>query len=174
MSAAINPGPEFSRRVPLTRLGGEPYRQEIVASEAERDALARRFELVSLDRLTAEIELVREPSGTILLAASFEAVFEQECIVTLDPVAGSVAERFQLRYGRPEAEEDAPSGDDDPAFEPLTGEAIDIGEAVAQEFSLALPPFPRAADAVIEIDDPETSEDGPFSALDKFRRGRSQ
>ncbi len=170
MSAA----PEFSRLVPLTRLGGESYRQEIAASESEREALARRFGLLSLDRLTAAVELTREPSGTILLTASFEAVFAQECIVTLDPVAGSVAERFQLRYGRPEAEENAPSGDDDPAFEPLTGEAIDIGEAVAQEFSLALPPFPRAPDAVIEIDDPETPEDGPFSALDKFRRERSQ
>jgi hypothetical protein len=42
----------------------------------------------------------------------------------------------------------APSGDQDPAFEPLEGEAIDIGEAIAQEFSLALPPFPRADDAL--------------------------
>ncbi|MFZ2007686.1 MAG: DUF177 domain-containing protein [Stellaceae bacterium] len=170
MSAA----PEFSRLVQLNRVGWEPYRQETVASEAERDGLARRFGLLSLDRLTAAIELVREPAGTILLTASFEAAFAQECIVTLDPVVGSVAERFQLRYGRPEDEEDAPSGDDDPALDPLIGEAIDIGEAVAQEFSLALPPFPRAADAVIEIDDPETPEEGPFSALDKFRRERSQ
>lgn len=167
--------PEFSRLVPLPRLSGEPYRQEIAANEAERAALARRFALLSLDRLTAEVELVREPAGTILLTASFQAAFEQECIVTLDPVADSVAERFQLRYGRPEAEESAPSGDDDPAFEPLTGETIDIGEAVAQEFSLALPSFPRNADAMIEIDDKlDASENGPFSALGKFRRERSQ
>ena len=90
------------------------------------------------------------------------------------PVAGTVAERFQLRYGRPEAEDDVPSGEDDPAFEPLTGEAIDIGEAVAQEFSLALPPFPRIADAVVEINDAEASEAGPFAALDRFRRERPQ
>ena len=167
--------PEFSRLVPVARLSGEPYRQEIAANKAERDALAQRFALLSLDRLTAAIELAREPAGTILLTASFEAAFEQECIVTLVPVAGSVAEGFQLRYGRPEAEENAPSGDDDPAFEPLTGETIDIGEAVAQEFSLALPPFPRAADAMIEIDDNlDAPENGPFSALDKFRRERSQ
>lgn len=166
--------PEFPRLVPLTRVGNEPYRQQIAASEAERDALAQRFELLSLDRLTADVELAREPAGTILLIASFEAVFEQECIVTCDPVAGTVAERFQLRYGWPEAEDDVPSGEDDPAFEPLTGEAIDIGEAVAQEFSLALPPFPRVADTVIEINDAEASEGGPFSALDRFRRERPQ
>ncbi|HTV88597.1 MAG TPA: DUF177 domain-containing protein [Stellaceae bacterium] len=165
MSAAS----EFARLVPLIRLGAERYRQKIIATEAERDALAQRLDLVSLHRLSAEIELVREPGGTILLTAAFEAAFEQECIVTLDPVAGSVAERFQLRYGPPEAEENAPSGDDDPAFEPLTSDAIDVGEAVAQEFSLALPPFPRAADAMIEIGEPEK---GPFAALDKFRRER--
>jgi len=170
MSAAA----EFLRLVPLTRLGAEPYRQEIVATETEREALARRFGLRSLDRLAAAIELVREPIGTILLIAAFEGVFEQECIVTLDPVPGSIAERFQLRYGPPETEESVPAGDDDPAFEPLTGDAIDIGEAVAQEFSLALPPFPRVADAVIEIGEPETPDDGLFAALGKFRRERPQ
>lgn len=166
----MSAGSEFTRPVQLVRIGSEPYRQQIVATAAEREALADRFELLSLDRLAAEVELVREPGGTILLTAAFEATFEQACIVTLDPVAGLVAERFELRYGSPEAEVNAPSGDDDPAFEPLTSEAIDVGEAVAQEFSLALPLFPRAADAVIEIDEPEASEEGPFAALEKFRR----
>ena len=170
----MNAAPEFSRRVPLMRVGGDPYRRQIVAGEAERAALARRFALLSLDRLTAEIELVREAAGTILLSARFEAVFEQECIVTLEPVAGCVVEHFRLRYGPPEAEAHAPAGDDDPAFEPLGDEAIDVGEAVAQEFSLALPPFPRAADAAIEISAADAPEDGPFSALDKFRREQSQ
>jgi len=163
---------EFARLVPLTRLGGEPFRQHIAASESERAALARRFGLVSLDRLEAEVELMRETTGTILLSATFDAEFAQECIVTLDPVAGSVSERFQLRYGPPAAEPDASFGEDDPAFEPFEGEAIDIGEAVAQEFSLALPPFPRAADAAIELDTAaDEAAEGPFAALAKFRRG---
>lgn len=166
--------PEFARPVPLMRVGGETYRREIAATEAERTALAQRFGLVSLDRLVAEVELLREPAGTILLTAAFEAVFEQECIVTLDPLQDSVSDQFQLRYGSPEQEASAPAGDDDPAFEPLTVDAIDIGEAVAQEFSLALPPFPRAADVTLEIEAPETPADGPFAALEKLRRGRSQ
>jgi uncharacterized metal-binding protein YceD (DUF177 family) len=166
---------EFTRLVSLVRVGSEPYRQQIIANEAECDALARRFGLVSLDRLVAEVELVREPAGTILMIAAFEAAFAQECIVTLDPVEGSVVERFRLRYGAPEAEEAVPAGDDDPAFEPLTGESIDIGEAVAQEFSLALPPFPRAPGAIVEIADADPPEElGLFAALGKFPRGRSQ
>jgi uncharacterized metal-binding protein YceD (DUF177 family) len=162
-------GSEFSRPVSLSRLGGEPFRFHITADEAERVALARRFDLVSLDRLVAEVELVRELMGTILLSAEFEADFEQSCIVTLDPVAGSVSERFQLRYGAPEAEQEAPD-DDGPAFEPFTGDAVDIGEAVAQEFSLALPLFPRAPDAVIEDIPSAAPDDGPFAALARLRR----
>jgi uncharacterized metal-binding protein YceD (DUF177 family) len=162
---------EFTRLVPLARLGGEPFRQPIAANAAERAALARRFDLVSLDRLEAEVELRREPLGTILLSATFAAEFAQQCIVTLDPVAGSVSERFELRYGPPEAEERAPAGEQDPAFEPLEGESIDIGEAIAQEFSLALPPFPRAADAVIATELEEDRSENPFAALARLRRG---
>jgi uncharacterized metal-binding protein YceD (DUF177 family) len=171
MSAAT----EFSRLVLLARLGSEPFCQHIAANEAERDALARRFDLVSLDRLDAEVKLMREPAGTILLSAAFEAAFAQECIVTLDPVAGEVSERFQLRYGSPEAEDEAPAGDDDPAFEPLESDSIDIGEAVAQEFSLALPPFPRVADAIIETGaSKEDNDDSPFAALARYRRSEPQ
>jgi hypothetical protein len=163
---------EFARPVLLTRLGGEPFHQHIVADEAERTALARRFELLALDRLEAEVELVREVTGTILLTASITAEFAQPCIVTLNPVAGSVSECFQLRYGPAEAELDVSgSGGEDPAFEPIIGELIDIGEAVAQEFSLALPPFPRAPDAAIEeVAAGTLGEDSPFAALRRLVR----
>jgi len=143
--------PEFSRRVKLARIGAEPYRQRISASETERAALARRFDLVSLDRFEAAVELIPRSQRTILLRADFEAAFEQRCIVTLDPIAGVLAERFELLYGPPEAEETASSlAGEDIAFEPLVSDEIDIGEAGAQEFSLALPPFPRNPEIQLE------------------------
>ena len=169
---ANGPHPEFSRVVPLTRVGAEPFRREIAATEAERAALARRFDLVALDRLSATVELARERGGTILLRAEFAAEFAQNCIVTLDPVPGLLRESFALRYGPPEKEPEAALGsDDEPAFEPLEGEAIDIGEAVAQEFSLALPLFPRAGGVAVEDGAADAGpRDGPFAAL--ARRGR--
>ncbi len=155
--------PEFSRPVTLARIGAEPFRRDIAADEAERAALARRFDLVGLGRLEAAVELRREPRGTILLTASYRAEFVQDCVVTLEPVPGTLAESFALRYGPPEAETGEP-GDDDPAFEPLDGEAIDLGEAVAQEFSLALPQFPRAPG--VELDPADLRErESPFAFL---------
>lgn len=166
MSAA----PEFSRGVKLARIGFEPYRQRIAADEAERAALARRFDLVSLERLDAVVELVRRGGGLILLRAEFEAAFEQSCTVTLAPIAGAIAEHFALLYGPPQAEAEAASlAGDEAAFELLTGDAIDIGEAVAQEFSLALPAFPRSPDLAPEIrlgsQDGAADEANPFAGL---------
>jgi hypothetical protein len=43
--------------------------------------------------------------------------------------------------------------------------------SIAQEFSLALPPFPRAPDAVVETAPDEDKADGPFAALARLRRG---
>lgn len=160
------PAPEFSRLVPLARVGTGPFAQAIAATAEERAALATRFGLLGLNRLTARIVLERKPGDTILLSAEWEAEFTQECVVSLEPVSGTASERFELRYGPPEAE-----GEDDadaPAFEPLEDDAVDIGEAVAQEFSLSLPPFPHLPGAVLEIEE-DTESEGPFAVLERLR-----
>ncbi len=158
--------PEFSRCVPLARIGPEPLRHEIEASDAERAALARRVGIVAVDRLAADVELVRQGPGRILLRAAFKAEFVQSCVVTLDPVAGTVSDRFALVYGPPELEASGVGNvEDDADFEPLTGDTIDIGEAVAQEFALALPPFPRSPEADDMAGSMVAEEPGPFAVL---------
>ena len=163
--------PEFSRRVALAQLGAEPFRQRIEATAEERKKLSLRFDLVSLDHLVAEVVLRRQNPETILLEAEFTADFEQCCAVSLEPVRGAVSDCFSLVYGV--AAEDGPAiafSGDEPAFEPLNGDSIDVGEAVAQELSLALPLFPRHPEAL--IDEPASAEplDGPFAALAPLRK----
>jgi uncharacterized metal-binding protein YceD (DUF177 family) len=162
---------EFSRLVPLTRLGPEPFRQRIEATAEERERLSQRFGLLALDRLVAEVVLQRQSGEIILLEAAFEAEFEQCCAVTLEPIRGSVSDPFSLVYGPPrDAGEEIALNGDEPAFEPLNGDAIDIGEAVAQELSLALPLFPRHSDATIDgAVAPEPAE-GPFASLARLRK----
>jgi uncharacterized metal-binding protein YceD (DUF177 family) len=93
--------------------------------------------------------------------------------VTLDPVPGAVSETFSLVYGPPAIEAEGVGGiDDDAAYEPLYGETIDVGEAVAQEFSLALPPFPRSPDLQVEAEpgaEPDAAAaPGPFAGLSRL------
>ncbi|MGC2200230.1 MAG: DUF177 domain-containing protein [Stellaceae bacterium] len=164
------PAPEFSRLVQIVQLGAEPFRQRIEATAEEREKLSRRFDLLSLDRLIAEVVLRRQSGGVVLLEAEFQAEFEQCCAVTLDPVRGGVSDHFSLAYGPPTAEEqEIALSSHEPAFEPLVGDTIDIGEAVAQELSLALPVFPRHPDAVIDRVPQAGRWDGPLAAL-AYRR----
>jgi uncharacterized metal-binding protein YceD (DUF177 family) len=163
--------PEFSRLVRLDRVGPQAFRQRIEATPDERERLSRRFDLLSLDRLTAAVDLYRRSGEIIRLEASFEAEFVQSCVVTLEPVAGVISDRFFLVYGPPEEDpREITLGGDEAAFEPLVGDAIDIGEAVAQGLSLALPLFPRDSAASMEIEFAEMPSAGPFASLAPLRR----
>ena len=169
------PATEFSRPIPLARIGSEPVSRELAATPAECEALARRFGLLGLDRLEASVELCKQTDGTVLMTASFEASFAQECVVTLEPVESMLAENFTLRFGRPELEPEELEADDGPAFEPIEGDTIDLGEAVAQEFSLALPPFPRSPGAEDPaIGDPDSEAISPFSDLSRLLNQKLQ
>lgn len=163
--------PEFSRLVPLARLGREKHVERIEASAEEREALARRLDLLSLDRLAATATLWREAAGEFALEAAWAAEFVQSCVATLEPVPGAASDTFLLRYGSPE-EEGRPLllGLEEPDFEPLQGDAIDIGEAVAQELSLSLPSFPRHPDAAEDASIDGEQGGNPFAALSRLRR----
>jgi uncharacterized metal-binding protein YceD (DUF177 family) len=157
--------PEFSRLVQIAGVGVKPFRQRVEATPEECQRLSRRFGLLALDRLSAVVELRRRAGEVVLLEATFEAEFVQVCTVTLEPVPGSISDRFALLYG-PMSEErhEIERGFDGPAFEPLEGDTIDIGEAVAQELSLSLPLCPRHPEAGIEVDFSEKLT-GPFASL---------
>lgn len=147
--------PEFSRHVPLPRIDGGETVYPIAANAAERALLARRFDLVALDGLTAEVRLSQGPAG-IRLAARLTADIAQLCGVTLEPFRSRIEDAFTLLY-----RQEAPEGDllDAMAedYEIYTGSEVDIGEAVAQQLSLALDPFPRAPGAEI----PDLAQDSP-------------
>lgn len=165
---------EFSRPIDVMRPrpGGASY--EIAASAEERAALARRFELLALDRLEARVELKPVPGGFFRLAATLEAEVTQACIITLEPVASRVEDAFSVLYGTLDVQEEVLLDGVSETVEPLEGGIIDIGEAVAQQLSLALDPFPRAAAAPPEAPSSaaEPRLDSPFAVLAKLRAGR--
>lgn len=163
--------PEFSRLVPLARIGRDKRRERIEASALEREALARRLDLVALDRLSAVATLWREANGEILLEAAWEAEFVQNCVITLEPVAGAASDAFVLRYGlQDDSDRLLLLGLAEVEFEPLAGDAIDVGEAVAQELSLSLPAFPRHPEAAADASIEEAREESPLAALSALRR----
>jgi uncharacterized metal-binding protein YceD (DUF177 family) len=181
MTQTSNPPPEFSRPISIVKISSTAATYRIVANEAERAALVRRFGLVSLDRLEAEVRLQRV-AGDFRLEAELAADLVQSCIVTLEPVPAAIAESFTLCY-RPGIDEDeadrlALENPEDEIIEPLMGESIDIGEAVAQQLSVAMDPYPRvsgaqSASAEIEIGeapDAPVARRNPFDVLAALKR----
>jgi uncharacterized metal-binding protein YceD (DUF177 family) len=167
--------PEFSRLVPLPRPGAAVV-YPIAANAAERAALAGRFDLVALDGLTAEVRLSQDAAGT-RLTARLTADVMLLCSITLEPFPSRIEDSFTLIY-RQDAPEDELLDALAEDYEILEGSEIDIGEAVAQQLSLSLDPFPRAPGAEIPAfaaDPPdETAVDetppSPFAALARLAK----
>ncbi len=87
--------------------------------------------------------------GVVRLDASFAAELVQECVVTLEPVPSSIAEEFTLLFAATRDQRTVVLDSAEETVEPLADGRIDIGEAVAQQLSLALDPYPRRAPASI-------------------------
>jgi uncharacterized metal-binding protein YceD (DUF177 family) len=174
--------PEFSHPISASRLGfNKPAVYNLTANESERAALAKRFDLVSLGRFVATVTLKREPGDAVRLDGRIEADLVQACVVTTEPVPDHIIDLFTLVY-RPDideatADQMALDNPEDEIIEPLIGDSIDIGEAVAQQLSVAMDPYPRSVGAqssaaAVKADLVEDDEAGapmarrnPFDAL---------
>lgn len=167
--------PEFSRTARVDTLGSTPRMLSIGADEGERAALAKRFGLVAIDRLSAEVELTR--SGEIVRASgALSARVTQSCVASGDPVVQEVEEPFAVEFrpppegGSADEEVELSEGELDVVF--YSGGWVDVGEAVAESLSLALDPFPRSEaaeealrEAGVKSEEEAARESSPFAAL---------
>jgi uncharacterized metal-binding protein YceD (DUF177 family) len=175
--------PEFSRPI---RLGPEPREVTLEADAAECAALAGRFGILGIQALRASLSLRPEHGGAVRARGRLVAEVEQACVVTLEPVRQAVEAAIELRI-LDEGEAPADDDPDSPDEIESVGGMVDLGEAVAEQLSLALDPYPRAEGAVLpELDPPEEAEaarpaepepapapakPNPFAKLAKLREG---
>lgn len=196
MHNAAEPAPEFSRIVRADAVHrDDEVVQTIEATEAERRALAERFELEAIDRLIATVRLRSARGGQMVrVSGELEADVVQTCVVTLEPVPAHVSDRFGALFA---PESMVPKEDDEIEIDPniaeedipeaMTNGKIDIGELAAQHLSLALDPYPHAEgiafDGYSEGEDEDEEEDAekgasaaepekpnPFAVLERLKR----
>jgi uncharacterized metal-binding protein YceD (DUF177 family) len=179
--AGIGETPEFSRIVSADDIGVKDVTVDIEAQEAERAALAERFELIAIDSLRAHAVMrraaARDGSGTVLrVTLDIDADVVQRCVVSLEPVPAQVHEAaliVEYRLGD-ETEttievEILPEGIDPPEI--LVDGKFDLGELAAEHLALALDPYPKVEGVAVETSDAtdgaETVEpqQNPFSVL---------
>ena len=160
---------EFARPQRVDTIGDEPRAVEIAADEAERMALAKRFELVGIDRLAGRFTIRRDAAG-ILVDGRVEAALTQACSITGDPLPATIDEPVALRFV-PEDEagqDEVELGDGDIDVIPYDGGTIDLGEVAAETMALALDPFPRGPNAEAALKEAgvlSEEQAGPFGAL---------
>jgi uncharacterized metal-binding protein YceD (DUF177 family) len=154
---------EFSHRLPLAHVpaAGQPLRLQ--AGPAEREALARRFDLLALHSLEADLRLAPGEAGAVLVTGDMKAELDQACGITLVPIRQSVREPISWRL-LPEGMEPSDGEDDPDDIETEQGVA-DLGEALAQQLSLALDPYPRAPGATMPENADNDTAHSPFAKL---------
>ena len=161
---------EFSRPFRAHDVGTHTRQQMIEADASERIALAERFGLLDLARLTAALELRREAAG-IRVTGQVHASGNQPCVASAEPVPFLITEPLSLLLvdHAPEAGE-IELADADLDSEPLIGDIIDMGEIAAQALALALDPYPRKQGARVPglmTEDEARLANSPFAALKK-------
>jgi uncharacterized metal-binding protein YceD (DUF177 family) len=151
-------------------------RLDLVADDADRQAIAKRLRLDSLDRLEAHATLSR--SGAVVrVDGRLVAALDQSCVVTGEPVAAHVDEPFEILFmpeppTGPDEEIELGEADCDVVFH--DGAAIDLGTAIADTLALSVDPYPRsaAADAALKEAGVLTEEQAsPFAALAALKKG---
>lgn len=159
--------PELSRPLPLVAVPAAGREARIEATATECAALADRFGIPAVECLQATVHLLAAEDGSVVGFGTLEARVVQLCVVTLEPVPQMVSEAFRWRFLPLGA--DPQDGPEDDADEIPTAGVADLGEALAEQLSLALDPYPRAPGAVLPAVDAAAAT-GPFAQLLPLRR----
>ena len=161
---------ELSRIVKLRAVQHDPY--AIEASAAECASLARRFDLIAVAHLSAEVTLL--PDGRDILAQGvLKARWTQLCAVSGEQLEQECHEPFSVLFVPQNAthapDEEIELTEDELDQIEYSGDAFDLGEAVAQSFGLAIDPYACGPDAEKARAQTgiraEGSEDGPLAEL---------
>lgn len=169
---AMLPVPEFSRPWDLRQIDDRPITLE--ANEQERAALAQRFGIIAIGKLTATLTLVRE-ADVVHAHGTLHAETVQSCAVSGEDLTTSIEEPVALRF-MPESPidtEELELAADDLDEIAYSGTVLDLGEAVAQSLALAIDPYavgPEAERVRREAGLLDEDTSGPFAALAALRK----
>lgn len=182
------PLPAWSARVGDLPASGRALKIEATAEE--RRAIADAYGVAKIESFRAELLLQPRSGDGVRLSGRLQVTLTQTCVVSLRPVAASIDESFERVFlpaeriaparaerrggGKPKPEFIVELEEEEPP-EPLHGDRIDVAAVLMEEFALALDPYPRHPDAVLEEEKgagDRHREDSPFAVLRGARGGK--
>lgn len=169
----------FTHRLRVAHLNPRAATEVALEPDAEaRAAIAADLGLLDLPALRFNARITAQGNDAWLLQGHLSARVVQPCVVTLAPVETPIDEDVR-RIFSPHAvapvEEEAEMPDDEME---LLGQFIDAGAVMVEALALALPLYPRAADAELPEAEPEAPDEDdrrkPFAGLDALLSKRDQ
>ena len=140
---------------------------QVSATPAECTALADRFQVPALRKLTLTGCFGRD--DLITFDGRLTADVDRDCVVTLKRFTEHIDRPVHLLFAESDQEVT-----DDPEVDILSIDRgkIDLMAVMAEEFGLALSPFPKSVDTFLDYRDPsDTTDSNPFSVLkDRFKK----
>jgi len=159
--------PELHRPIELGRIHAQGIDITVEANPRECSALAERMGLPAVRALVCRFHL--EQDGEAVIASGhLSAVIVQTCVISVQDFEATVDERFAVRFvpSGKESDDDDPDSMDEIPYE---GNAIDLGEAAAEQLGLALEPYPRMEGAELPTD-LDMTPGNAFAMLSALRR----
>jgi uncharacterized metal-binding protein YceD (DUF177 family) len=157
----------------------------IHADEGQRAAIAQFADLREVPAFDAELALAPADRGGVRITGILHAEVIQTCVVSLQPVPDSLevdihrsfapAEPRRRGHGDVSGELVIAFDEEDPP-EPLPSGDLDLAGILIEEFLLALDPYPRHPEAVLDRsaddDDDDSHEAGPFAGLKALKEDK--
>ncbi len=156
--------PELNRPVAIDRIGPRGLDVTVVANAAECAALAERMGIPAVQSLSCRFHVARVAADKFAAAGHLRARVVQTCVISLEEFAADVEERFRLRFvpvGQETDEIDPADPEDEVAY---AAGMLDLGEAAAEQLSLALDPYPRQPGSSLPEGEPDAIPH-PFDVL---------
>ncbi|SCA55131.1 conserved hypothetical protein [Candidatus Terasakiella magnetica] len=172
---------EFTHPFAVDKLGPNPKRIHIDATEQERAALSERFDLDEMTIFKSQAVLQRLSGKKIECRYEGHCEIIQQCVVTFKPVKTGIDLAFTRVYDssfkhqddEKEVEIDIDATDE---LDPIIDGVIDLADALAEELGLEIDPYPRADGIAYteigvgpEITEEEIKSNNPFSVLAEIK-----
>ncbi len=150
-------------------LTGQPLRLSLAADDSDCKTLAERFGWLDVASLTAELKLKAIAKGAYHVSGRIDAKLSQACRLSGDAVEEVLTITVDERF--------IETGDDDAEIDPmamsvevLEGDAIPIGEMIAQLVGLEASAWPQSPDA--DTGQYQDISISPFASLAQLKKRR--
>lgn len=169
---SLLPWSHLAAEVPAS---GRQYRHS--ATTEERAAIAAELGLVECRRLEAVYTLSPRGGGRYAMKGQLSGDVVQSCIVTVEPVEGTIAAPLDCIFDPDPDAAALPAENEEvelstlPDVEPIEHGRLETGRVAFETFAAYLDPFPRKADAEFRWDDPKVAAGGnnPFAVLQALK-----